>query len=156
MGAQATEKRDPSHMPGGATVRPESGSVCLSWDTGSGGGQLLGNPGRFFFLRWDCVCLRVLSPPLCARDSASSLSWQALLLLPYKPGCVTTQSPRPILGEQIHILRKRRRRRQTLLLLWPPPQGRSSPHGRQMPHDHVQGLDRLEGDAGQPPRKCIV
>lgn len=95
MGAQVTEKRDPAHMPGGATVRPESGSVCLSWDTGSGGGQLLGDPGRFFFLRWDCVCLRVLSPPLCARDSASSLSWQALLPLPYKPGCVTTQSPRP-------------------------------------------------------------
>lgn len=32
----------------------------------------------------------------------------------------------------------------------------SSPHGRQMPHDHIQGLDRLKGDAGKPPRKCIV
>ena len=31
-----------------------------------------------------------------------------------------------------------------------------SPHGGQVSHDHIQGLDGLEGDVGQPSRQRLV
>ena len=37
MGARATKKQDPAHVPGGVTMRPESASVCACLGTQEGG-----------------------------------------------------------------------------------------------------------------------